>query len=182
MPHAAALPTVSGVAHVDLGEIYEAEFQYVFRSLRRLGVKEGDLEDAAHDVFVAVQRHLTDFDSTRPVRPWLFSFAYRVASDYRRKLRHRPEMTSETHELPDARPGADEEVASEQTRHQVLAALDAMGFERRGILVMHDLEGHTVPEIARALNIPLNTAYSRLRLARRDFEVAIARLDGKRGT
>lgn len=40
---------------------------------------------------------------------------------------------------------------------------------------MHDVDGHDVPEIATLLSIPLNTAYSRLRLARADFRAAVER-------
>ena len=54
-------------------------------------------------------------------------------------------------------------------------ALDALDLDRRSVFVMHELDGQAVPEIARTLSIPLNTAYSRLRLARRDFVDAVKR-------
>ena len=57
-------------------------------------------------------------------------------------------------------------------------ALEHIPIERRGVFVMHDIDGIAAPEIAVALEIPLNTAYSRLRLARRDFGEAVARLKG----
>src|SRR5689334_8515619 len=68
--------------------IFEAEFAYIFNTLRRLGVREPDLEDVTHDVFITVNRLLSEFDPSRPLRPWLFGFAFRVASDYRRLARH----------------------------------------------------------------------------------------------
>lgn len=63
-------------------------------------------------------------------------------------------------------------------RRHVLAALDAMDFEKRSLIVMHDLEGIAVPEIAALLAVPVNTAYSRLRLARGEFEKQIVKLTG----
>jgi RNA polymerase sigma-70 factor (ECF subfamily) len=158
---------------LDFHAMYRAEFPYVFHSLRRLGVAPRDVEDVAHDVFLAVYRRWSDYDASRPLRPWLFGFAYRIASDHRRSARHRREVVGAEAEPADDARLPDEEVEGERMRKKVLDALDRMDFERRGILVMHDIDGHPVPEIARALAIPLNTAYSRLRLARKDFEKAI---------
>ena len=64
----------------------------------------------------------------------------------------------------------------------MLAALDTLDLDRRAIITMHDLYGHPIPEVATALAIPLNTAYSRLRLARQDFLAAVARRRSTRGT
>jgi RNA polymerase sigma-70 factor (ECF subfamily) len=76
--------------------------------------------------------------------------------------------------------GPEEAMAAQQDRALVARALGALDLDRRAVFVMHELEGQAVPEIARALAIPLNTAYSRLRLARRDFVDAVrsARSDG----
>ncbi len=157
--------------------VYRAEFAYVYRSLRRLGVRERELEDVAHDVFLAVYRRFGDYDATRPVRPWLFGFAYRIAADHRRLSRHRHEWSEdEGDEVAGTDKPADERIADDQARRMLLRALDELPDERRAVLVMHDLEEHSMPEIAEALAIPLNTAYSRLRLARRDFESAVQRL------
>lgn len=156
-------------------KLYRAELPYVFHSLRRMGIADADLEDVSHDVFLAVYRRWADFDRSRPVRPWLFGFAYRIASDHRRLSRHRHEVGGVAADPIDERHLPDEQLAAEQKRRAVLAALDAIALDRRSVLVMHDLDGHPIPEIARALAIPLNTAYSRLRLARRDFESIIRR-------
>jgi RNA polymerase sigma-70 factor (ECF subfamily) len=158
---------------VPFEQLYAAEAGYVLRSLRRLGVQERDLEDVAHDVLIAVFHRLGEFDAGRPLRPWLFGFAYRFASDYRRLARHRHEAAPGEHEPPASDPPADQRLDVERKRRLVLAALDRLELDRRAVMVMHDIEGHSIPEIAEGLAIPLNTAYSRLRLARRDFEAAI---------
>src|SRR5436305_8624868 len=87
-----------------LAAIYEAEVSFVWRSLRRLGVAEADLEDVTHDLFIAVQRRLPELDPARPVRPWLFGFAYRIASDYRRSGRVRRELLDDVQEMADPGP------------------------------------------------------------------------------
>jgi RNA polymerase sigma-70 factor (ECF subfamily) len=154
-------------------ELYRAQLGYVVNSLRRLGVHERDLEDVAHDVFFAVYRQLSAFDPSRPIRPWLFGFAYRIATDYRRLVRHRHEGPVLEREPAGLSTPQDEEVDRERRRRLLLHALERIDLERRALLIMHDIDGHTMPEIARELAIPLNTAYSRLRLARRDLEAAV---------
>jgi RNA polymerase sigma-70 factor, ECF subfamily len=162
--------------------VFEAEFAYVFRALCRLGVRELDLEDLTHEVFVVVHQGLPGYDPRRPLRPWLFGIAFRVASDYRRRARHLREVPEERRTEPvDEAPLADEQLADEQARRLVLDALDDLELDRRAVLVLHDIDGHAMPEIAQALSIPLNTAYSRLRLAREQFKVAVKRIRLRRG-
>lgn len=162
--------------------LFEAEFGYVFNSLRRLGVREPDLEDVTHDVFIKVHRLLPELDPARPVRPWLFGVAFRVASDYRRLARHAREIAEEPpHEPIDSALPADEQIASAQARRHVLEALEELELDRRAVLVLHDIDGQAMPQIAEALGIPLNTAYSRLRLAREQFRSAVRKGRLRRG-
>lgn len=156
-------------------DVYRAEVSYVVSTLRRLGVPDKDTEDVAHEVFLAVHRHLDDYDPARPLRPWLFAFAHRYARDHKRLARHRYEVAHEhehEHEAGAAyRP--DEAADRARLRSLLLRVLDALDFDKRSLIVMHDVDGIGVPEIARILEIPLNTAYSRLRLARAAFERAL---------
>jgi RNA polymerase sigma-70 factor, ECF subfamily len=153
--------------------LFEAEFGYVCRSLRRLGVEVADLPDVAQELFLAVHRQLPIYDRARPVRPWLLSFSLRFAANYRRLARKRVfHVDTDT---------ADHSVPNVEERDLVLRALARLDFDRRVVLVMHDLEGLDVPEIANQTGVPLNTAYSRLRLARADFRDAVSRLQKDRG-
>ena len=157
--------------------LFRAEFAYVWKTLRRLGVAERDLEDVTHDLFVNVFRRLGDYDRARPIRPWLCGFAARTASDYRRLARHRYEV-GEGEAREHKGPGADEDGAFRafEARDTLLKALDALDLERRVVVVMHDIDGHSMPDIAQALGVPLNTAYSRLRLARENLREALGRV------
>ncbi len=160
----------------DLATIYEAELAYVWESLRRLGVREADLEDVAHDLFIAVQRRLPDYDPARPLRPWLFGFALRVASDYRKSARVRLEVVAAQRDTADARPGAEERLAAREARDLILRALEGLTLVQRAVFALHDLDGCSMPEIAEALGEPLNTLYSRLRAARIEFTAAVRQL------
>jgi RNA polymerase sigma-70 factor (ECF subfamily) len=169
---------------VDFRSLYEAEFSYVFRSLRRLGIPDRDLEDVIHDVFVAFFRGCdgpNGYDPRRPIRPFLFGIAFRVASDYRRRALNRLEIPDGRAEPAGAAPGADEAVAAKQRRELVLAALDSLDLDKRAVFVLHDIDERSMPEIAETLSTPLNTLYSRLRFARAEFAQAVRRLKLGRG-
>jgi RNA polymerase sigma-70 factor (ECF subfamily) len=148
--------------------LFDAEFGYVCRALRRLGVTDGDLEDVAQELFITVYENLAAYDPARPIRPWLLSFALRFAANYRRLARHRGVVHDDTRSADPQPVGA-----ATEARDLVLRALETLDFERRVTLVMHDLEGWGAPEVAAAVGAPLNTVYSRLRVARADFRSAV---------
>jgi RNA polymerase sigma-70 factor (ECF subfamily) len=158
------------------GAVFAEHGDYVWNALRRLGVPVADLEDLTHDTFLAVFKHWHAYDPKRPLRPWLFGFALRVASDHRRLARHRLEVSRELPETPDGMPSAVEQLLKQEREALAHAALQAVELSRRAVFILYELDGSTLPEIAAALAIPLGTASSRLRLAREDFASAVKRL------
>jgi RNA polymerase sigma-70 factor, ECF subfamily len=173
---ASRVPSDDAQRHALFRAVFQREFDYVWASLRRLGVHDRDAEDVAQELFVHVYRRLDDYDPTRPLRPWLFAFAFRCASDWRRLARHRVEA----HEDPDHRPGqtlsADAAVERAQDHALVLQALDHVDLERRGVFILFELDQVPMKEVADALGLPLFTAYSRLRVAREEFTAAVRRI------
>ena len=165
----------------DFRELFETQFSYVWHALKRLGVAERDLEDLAQQVFLQVHGQLPNFDAKRPMRPWLFSFAYHAASNYRALSRHRVELSIVAPEQACPKAAADEQLITRQELELAELALSRVSLDRRAVLLLHEVEGHSMPEIAESLNIRLNTAYSRLRLARQEYEQAVKRLRVQRG-
>jgi RNA polymerase sigma-70 factor (ECF subfamily) len=161
--------------------VFEGEFAYVWQTLRRLGVAERDLDDVTHDVFLQVFRHIDVYDPARPLRAWLFGFAFRAASNYRRLSRHRLVLGDAAAETADEHLAADERLIRAEEGAHAEAALAEVELDRRALLILHEIEGRAIPEVAESLGIPLNTAYSRLRLARRDYLAAHKRLALRRG-
>lgn len=72
------------------------------------------------------------------------------------------------------------DVLRAETKARVQTVLETLDDERRQVFVLHEIDQVAIPEVARALSIPLGTAYNRLRLARADFTAAARRL-GLRG-
>jgi RNA polymerase sigma-70 factor (ECF subfamily) len=163
-----------------LRELFEMHAPYVWNTLRRLGVPARDVEDRVHDVFVQVHGHLDAYDPARPVRPWLFGFAFRIASQERRRAHRRHEVQGEPMNAID--PGAlpDAQLATERDHQLVLDALDAIALDRRAVFVLYELDGVPMDEIALSLGIPVNTGYSRLRTARAEFAAGVKRLRPQR--
>jgi RNA polymerase sigma-70 factor (ECF subfamily) len=159
------------------------DLSYVWSSLRRLGVPERDLEDVTQDVVVVFYQRVGDFDPGRPLKPWLFGIAARVAANHARLARHtREHLAGDSAPEPaDDAPAAEAKLEAEETRQLVIRCLQTLELDRRTVFVMHDIDGIPIPEVAAVLSIPLNTAYSRLRLAREQFKATLQREKLRRG-
>jgi len=148
----------------------DAHYDPVWRFLRRMGVPEGHVEDAAQQVFLVLARRGAGV-APESVRSFLFGTALRVASDVRRK-RERLAETAEVdalrhHRHPD--PDAEDQLSQRQLRHHLDRLLDELAPELRAVFVLAELEEATMAEIARLLSIPAGTVASRLRRAREVF-------------
>ena len=155
--------------------IFEADFDYVYRSLIRMGVTPADAEDLAQEVFLVMWRRRADWDAGRPLRPWLFGVALRVAQEYRhRRGREAPVGIADR---TDERPHAEEHLASTRAQALVLQAIATLPDKQRAVLILHEIEDMPMREVAEALSVPLFTAYTRLRTARRSFAKAVRRIE-----
>jgi RNA polymerase sigma-70 factor, ECF subfamily len=153
---------------VSFSALYKNHFAFVWRNLRRLGVPESGLRDAAQDVFMVVHRRLSEFEGRGSVQAWLYSILRRVAADHRRRLRRKDLTdTQQADTLEDqSEPGPENRAASGEAMRLLLKLLASLDEDKRELLMLVDLEGLSVPEAAVAVNCNLNTAYSRLRMAR----------------
>lgn len=164
------LLTPEGFQHM-----YREHLSYVYGTLQKLGAPAAQLEDLTHDVFLAAFRKREDFDASRPLKPWLFGLAFRHMLNVRRK----GSVTGDDGPLAtleDSRATPEQTVAEAQARTALNHAIAKLEPDRRAVFLMHDIDGHTAPDIARELEIPLNTAYSRLRLARAEVLAATTSL------
>jgi RNA polymerase sigma-70 factor (ECF subfamily) len=158
---------------VTFAQVYEQHAAFVWRSLRRLGVREADLEDVTQEVFVVVHRKLPEFDGRSTVKTWLFGICLRTSSDYRRRAHVQREDIVET--VPDTaqEPAAPELVARRQARAMLDRVLDGLDEDKRATFVLFELEQVPMAEVASMTDVPLQTAYARLYAARRAVEAAL---------
>jgi RNA polymerase sigma-70 factor (ECF subfamily) len=156
--------------------LYDAHVDFVWRNLRRLGISLAEVDDRTQEVFVVAHRRWDTFeDHGHGPRAWLFQIVLRVVSDARRHRRRHPEdadggVAESRRSEP---PTQLDDVARRESMEQLDRALETIDLGRRAVLVLHEIEEMTAPEIAKAMNLPLNTVYSRLRVAREELEQAL---------
>jgi RNA polymerase sigma-70 factor, ECF subfamily len=160
--------------------LVDEHFEFVWRSVRRLGVPSADADDAAQEVFVVTARKLGSIEPDRE-RAFLFGTAVRVASTRRRTRRRHPEDPAES---LDTRPfegdaSPEERLELREARALLQSILDGMSDDQRAVFVLAELEETSVREIAELLTLPVGTVSSRLRAARETFANEAKRLSAR---
>jgi len=167
--------------HDRIEAMVETYFDLVWRSLRRFGVPDAGVDDAAQQVFIVAARKL-DTIEVAGERSYLLGIAVRVASDARRSLARRREVPDEDAGEPlDPEPSPEELVDRKRARQMLDRVLDSMPMDLRAAFTMFEIEEMSVPEVAAALGVPLGTAASRLRRAREQFHEQVRRLGAGQG-
>ncbi len=157
--------------------LYDAYVDDVWRAVRRLGVDVGHVDDVVQDTFVTAWRSLSRFEGRSQVKTWLIGIAFNHARHALRAQSQRA-VTREPLDarLPSTQRAPDEAVATQRQRQALLHMLEALPVEQREVFVLMELEGFTAPGVGELLEVPVNTVYSRLRLARAAINDAVARL------
>jgi RNA polymerase sigma-70 factor (ECF subfamily) len=148
--------------------LFMSHYAFVCRTLAHFGVETAAVEDVAQEVFLVLHRRLADLDPSRDARSWLWGIARRVAHTHRRGTA-RARRRHEHAEAPPPRPGPDHELETRERARIVEAFVVGLPEKLRDVFVLAEIEGMSAPEIGQTLGIKLNTAYSRLRLARERF-------------
>lgn len=148
--------------------LYRGEFAFVWSAARRLGVPPASIEDAVQDVFVTAYRRLEQLRFEVSARAWLYGVTRRVASHYHRGAFRRRRRDAALA----AQPAPPREAPQERILRTegITRLLDRLGPRTRAAWEMSELLGMSGPEIASELGLPLNTVYSRVRLARQQLQ------------
>lgn len=157
-----------------LRTLVDTHFDFIWRSLRRLGLQAPDADDATQRVFWIAARKLDRIELGRE-RAFLFGTACHVAREVRRASNRRREDLSDGIDVEDGGESAEEIVDREKARVALDGVLDSMPLDVRAAFVLFELEEMTVPSIALLLGVPVGTVASRLRRGRELFQAAAAR-------
>jgi RNA polymerase sigma-70 factor (ECF subfamily) len=167
------------VVELSFAQLYSEHFPFVWRTLRRLGVREALVEDAAQDTFVILHRRLVNLRPGASAKAFMFGIAQRVAHDYRRSAQRKAAQSLDVEQEISPAPSPFDDTAKAQGLRQLDAFLASLDDDKRAVFVLTELEQMSAPEIAEALNTNLSTVYSRLRAVREQFNAFVA-VTGKR--
>jgi RNA polymerase sigma-70 factor, ECF subfamily len=169
--HADMAPEPEAAARTNFRAVYDEHFDFVWRSLRRLGMSPSDVADAVQEVFLVVHRRLPEFEGRARITTWLYRICLRVASDRRRRAHLRREELSDMERLGEisGEPSSEEKLAKDEDLALLQASLDALSTKQRAVFTLFELEKISCDFIASMLEIPLGTVYSRLRTGREAF-------------
>jgi RNA polymerase sigma-70 factor (ECF subfamily) len=152
-------------------------FDTLWRLAARLGVPSGSVDDVVQEAFITAERKADEIDRGS-ARAFLIGTTVRLCANQRRRQRTRAEYAAELAQEPGHEAPADAEqlMARKQLRVFLDMALDELPPEQRTVLVLHEVEGFSVAEIAELLADRPGTVASRLGRARSKFSRAAARL------
>lgn len=167
---------VTAPSCTDFEAVYSTYFEFVWRCLRGLGVAPASLDDAAQEVFMVVLRREADLSTVSSIRGWLYGILRNVAHNQRRSQKRRSTEALSSHPDPPSQvPNPHRQAESQEIASFAEAFLAGLDESKQQLFVLAMLEEISVPEVAAMLEIPLNTAYSRLRTVRLEFRAALRR-------
>jgi RNA polymerase sigma-70 factor, ECF subfamily len=172
-------PTTAAPELPPFESIYRQYFDFVWSSAKRLGVSQAAMDDVVQEIFMVIHARLGTLQKPESLRSWIYGISRRTVSDH-----HRSRRTREASQVALARelevgndlPRTPFDLTQQSDQVKLLwSLLEEMDWAKREVFLLAELDEMTAPEIAEALEIPLNTAYSRLRAARHAFDEKLAR-------
>lgn len=162
--------------HLDSAELYRRHAPFVAKFILRMGVPRADLDDMMQEVFLIAHRN--GGYAPGPAKPttYLANIAYRIVYTERRKRKVRAFVEPNDVQVSIAGGKGDPEHTAAHNQHmkQLQHALDGLDEDKRAVFVLAELQGESVASIAAGMGIPVDTAYSRLRAARKLFSESVA--------
>lgn len=158
----------------DCLDLYDRELDYLFATLQRFGARASEVDDLLQEIFIVLHRQWPTLDTARSLRPWLFGVAFRVVRAQRR--RQARELRREVPDEEAEAPGADVGFEDRESMGLLLSGLERIPDARRAVVMMHDLDGLEIADIARRLSMTKIGVYTRLYKGRKELATAVRRL------
>jgi RNA polymerase sigma-70 factor, ECF subfamily len=161
--------------------VYEEHFEFVWRSLRLLGIPAEALEDAVQDTFSVVSRQLATFEGRSQLSTWLFQILRRVAANSRRSYRRKQSPLTALEEAPSYAPTPHAHVEAVEVARVVERFCARLSPEQRELFVLAVLEDAPAREVSAALGMPVALVYSRVHALRDGLRRALALREEEHG-
>lgn len=172
LPVTAGERTTSGV--VDVGALFDAHGEELLRFVFRMSGRKEMAEEIVQEVFVTAHRRKAELIPGSNLRAWLYRVATMHMRHHRRGVARWFGMVDRLHRRSVAEPPSlpDEGAVRRSEIVRIERCLLRLPEDQREVFVMFELQELGGTEIAAALGLPLNTVWSRLRLARARFRAA----------
>lgn len=172
-PMASERSEPAGVSE-ELTALFRAEYDFVWRVLRRLGLNGAEADDGVQDVFLIVAHKLQHYDERGAMRAWLYTIARLVAAQTRRAS-SRQQRKQQLFESPATYPDPQQLAEGRELAQLVQRFMDGLDERQGTVFYLSEVEGLSAPEIAAALELELSTVLGRRRLSRKRFEAFLQR-------
>ena len=173
----AAAPDAVGHEGLDFTAVFRAHSATAWRLLQHLGVAPRDAMDVCHEVFLIVHRKLDQIESPTAVRSFVVGVCVRAAADYRKSARVRREIMVESMPEGVQAIGPEDLLQRREWADFLRLVLERMDEKKREVFVLYEMDELSMPEIAKIMGTPLQTAYSRLHAAREEVKAAFKQHD-----
>lgn len=169
------LRRISGGDVVPLGVLYDRHHESVRQFVRRVTAGGADADDIAHEAFLTLLSVAERYDGRESARPLLLGIAARLVRQQRRGMARFVQVLTSLASVGAGRFARTPEDAASTTEELTRfdQALARMSEEKRMVVLLVEREGLSGEEVASALNLPLNTVWTRLHYARADLRRAI---------
>jgi RNA polymerase sigma-70 factor (ECF subfamily) len=152
-------------------QLYDQQFERVYRLVQRLGVPERDAADVCQEVFLRVHRGLGRFRGDAQIGTWLFRIALNESRRWGRLRGLRQALLALYSREPHAVPGQpDEALARAEGWRELRGLLDQLKPKLREVFVLFEIEELALDEVSAVLNVGAETVKSRIKRARAEFE------------
>ena len=145
-----------------------------------------EARDAAQEIFVRIYRKIDSFDDQENFLPWLLRVGRNVCIDHLRRAKARGSDVNsaieEEADWPSQGPSPESEAAAGESRRLIHAALGRLSETNREMIILKEIQGLKLEEIASLLSLPLGTVKSRSNRARLELARAVLALDPAAGT
>jgi RNA polymerase sigma-70 factor, ECF subfamily len=160
-------------------DVYARWFDETYRWIRAFGGLDADVDDLAQEVFIVVRRKLPEFDGGN-LAGWIYRITQRTVRDYRRRAWFRRFLLIQhSHPIEDYQSlqilDPVELLERREAEHLLVQILNDMTATRRAAFILFEIEGYSGEEIAALESVPVNTVWTRLFHARKEFYSLIAR-------
>jgi RNA polymerase sigma-70 factor (ECF subfamily) len=154
-------------------KLHRKYFPVAAAFLRKLGVRERDLEDATQDVFLQMYKYLPRFRRQAELSTWLYRLCITQARHTRRRARVTEALLSILSLMPSAALLSEQAFSEDLARKRIAQALATLPEGERAVFVLYEMEGVPGKQIAEIVKCPEATVWRRLHYARRTFREAL---------